>query len=259
MKRVILLTGTIDTSFFGNTGVKLTDLHIRLNQYLDTIYQYITDSVFDEIVFAENSGYPLQKECIEFENLAKQNKKSFEYIIKRCNVEEKNKIQLYGKSYGEASLISYAIHNSRLLENAESFYKVTGRVFLKNSNCICKSSRKNVNEFVVLNKGKWCYTVFFHISKSLYLQLLDNAAEACDESKGKDIETVYYDRLFKTPEKIRCFNCYPDLTGTIGTIGNAAYDQSKIILVIKNILIQFGFFSVNRYKIICELYERWLK
>ena len=40
-------------------------------------------------------------------------------------------VEAFGKGYGEGAIIAYAISRSRLLADAPSFYKVTGRLFVK--------------------------------------------------------------------------------------------------------------------------------
>lgn len=41
MKNVALLTGTINTEIFNNTGNKICDIKERLKQYENSIYRYI--------------------------------------------------------------------------------------------------------------------------------------------------------------------------------------------------------------------------
>ena len=54
----LLLTGTIDPSVFNNNHVVLTDANERLAQYSEVITRFLSDSPFDPVVFAENSGHP---------------------------------------------------------------------------------------------------------------------------------------------------------------------------------------------------------
>ena len=100
MKNVALLTGTINTEIFNNTGNKICDIKERLNQYENSIYRYIRDSEFSTIVFGENSGYPF--EARKFECVANTYGKSFEFVSCPSYVEETIRC---GKSYGEARVI----------------------------------------------------------------------------------------------------------------------------------------------------------
>ena len=69
----------------------------------------------------------------------------------------------------------------------------------------------------------------------------------CDESKGKDIESVYFDLLIKSDINVGTFRKYPDLTGTVGTTGKE-YDRKKVKMFFKNILLKFGYFTLNDKK-----------
>lgn len=240
--RNILLTGTIDPSVFNNTNVKITNSKERLLQYETAIRRYIQESEFNKIVFVENSGYQFDEEV--FKEMAKSYGKKFEFLRVKTDV---NKTIELGKSYGEAILIKEGINKSELLKDESIIYKVTGRIFLKNSRQICKSLNKAMNQFIVFNKSKWCNTMFFKVNKDDFNNVLKDAYLYCDEKKGKDIESVYFDLLSNSNIEIKSFNKYPDLTGIVGTTG-AKYDRSKIKMLIKNILIKFGFFTLNNRK-----------
>lgn len=240
-KTYILLTGTIDSSKFGNTNVKLTDCNERLSQYENAITRYIKKSEFDNIVFIENSGYNFQYK--KFEELAKSYNKKFEFLQVETDIEKTKKM---GKSYGEAILIKRGIEESKLLKEAEYIYKVTGRIFLENSKQICKK-QKDKSEFIVFNKSKWCNTSFFKVRRKDFEEILKDAYKYCNEAKGKDIESVYFDLLMNSNIKVGTFVRYPSLTGIVGTTGNR-YDRSKIKMIIKNILLKFGFFTLNGNK-----------
>lgn len=241
-KNSILLTGTIDTSKFGNTNVKLIDTNQRLNQYENAISNYIADSAFNNIIFVENSGYKFDYE--KFNLLASKYNKNFEFIQVETDIEKTKNL---GKSYGEAILIKEGIEKSKLLRNQKYIYKVTGRIFLKNSKQICKTRENNKSEFIVFNKSHWCNTMFFKVKKDDYEKVLKDAYLYCNEQKGKDIESVYYDLLIKSDIQVKSFSKYPDLTGIIGTTGEK-YDREKWKMFIKNILIKFGFYTLNDKK-----------
>ena len=85
-KTICLLTGTIDANVFNNVGNRICNTSIRLQQYESSITRYIEDSVFDIIVFAENSGYEFDYK--KFEELATDLDKRFEYVACPAYVEE---------------------------------------------------------------------------------------------------------------------------------------------------------------------------
>lgn len=240
MAKAILLTGTINTSVFNNVNVVLTDLNERLRQYSNTIIRYIEDSEFDKIVFVENSGYPFDKNY--FLELAHKYEKEFEYLPFIGN---RDKISSYGKSYGDAECITFGIKNSNILKNEKYIYKVTGRIYLKNSKDICKTQYSCDNEFVVYNDTKWCHTNFFKVKREDYLKFLSDVQEECDDFNKKSIEYIYYERLLSSNMNSSCFSVYPDLIGVIGGSG-ALYDKKRIELIVRNILCLVGYFNIKK-------------
>lgn len=68
------MTGTIKPL----VPIKYCDSRARLKEYCDNITKYISNSNFDVIIFAENSGYDFN--YLEYEKLAKSYGKIFEFI-----------------------------------------------------------------------------------------------------------------------------------------------------------------------------------
>lgn len=110
----LLLTGTIDSSVYNNTGNIIQNVAERLNQYESSIEKYISSTPFDIIVFIENSGYAFDE--LKYKKLAKIYGKEFEFIPgKIC----KDEILAHGKSFGDAYLIAEALEKSSLLVSAK--------------------------------------------------------------------------------------------------------------------------------------------
>lgn len=234
----LLLTGTINPSFYNNTNVVLTNQHKRLLQYETAINYYITNSIFDNIIFVENSSYEFDAK--KFQKLAHEYSKHFEYIP---IITDKNKTIQYGKSYGEADCIYKGVTLSKLLYNEKSFFKITGRVILKNNNKFIKYN-DDKSRFIFRNDLQKCYTVFFKANIEEYNRFFFNVQNLCNESKNIDIETVFYHIVSENQLKIETFKNYPLLYGTIGTTGES-YNDSNIVFFIKNLMARFGMFSYS--------------
>lgn len=236
-KQYLLLTGTIDSQVYNNVGNKITDTKVRLQQYETSLEKYITESVFTDIVFVENSGF--QFDSTKFEKLACENNKRFEFISgKVC----KQEIIEYGKSFGDAYLIYEGLQKSKLLENCEYFYKITGRIFLKNSKKICKTSNKYRNEFIVYEGLGWCLTNIFKANKEDYLKYLGDVWKDCNEKTVNDIEISFYRRLSASDMKISSFEIYPHFDGVMGaTLRN--YSGGIMERTLRNILARMHFFA----------------
>lgn len=210
----VLLTGTIDASVYNNVGNRITDISERLKQYEESISLYITSSAFTNIVFAENSGFPF--EFNKFSELAELNGKKFEYIKCPSYIEDGIK---YGKSFGEMMLINDALEKSLLLRRCEIFYKLTGRIFLYNSNKIVKTYGRHRNEFLVISNQQWCYSNIFKVAKEDYIKYFSDSYTDLKKNK-RDIEFTYFGRVKKAYENgadIGSFNTWPHFGGIMGT------------------------------------------
>ena len=216
-----ILTATIDPSVYNNVNSVLTDVEERLKQYKESFRRYIEESAFTDIVVAENSEYPFDKKY--YEDLAEQHGKRFEYLDCPRHIEE---TIAYGKSYGESTLITDALNMSQLLAETSTIYKLTGRVFLKNSYSIVKTMKKHKNEFLVMDKYSWCYTHVFKFNKQDYYDVFQHADKRIMESKV-NIEHNYYKLIVKNFDRldIGCFRVWPYVLGHHGTTG-ASYNNS---------------------------------
>lgn len=248
MEETILLTGTIDPSFFyidkrlNPINIVLNDTSQRLRQYEDAIQYYITNTPFSKIVFAENSGYSFQEK--KYEALAHEHGKKFEYIRRHLSSEEIHLMQIKGKSYGEADLIDYAMKKSILIKQSDYIYKVTGRVSLRNPWQIL--SEGGGTRFVIKNKIGWCNTEFFEINKKDYFHYFSNSSLLMDDYNAMNIERVWYQIIHDSKIDVRCFRRFPRLHGIIGSTNGKAYDKKWWEYVICDLLCIIGYFNIKR-------------
>ena len=237
---VALLTGTIDSSVFKNTGNKIVDVKERLEQYEKSIEKYIKESVFTTIVFAENSGYPFNFEY--FKNMAAMYQKKFEYIACESYVDDTVK---KGKSYGEARLIEDALKQSALLKDKTTIYKLTGRIFLKNSKEKCRTMKKHRNEFIIYDSKKWCFTNIFKFSKEDYEKYWNNIHTNCNEPEGRDIEREFFKIIEKAVVEgldVGSFRAWPYFDGIQGATLEP-YSGNVIERILRTILCRMKCFT----------------
>lgn len=231
----LLLTGTIDPSKFGNTNVVLTNVDVRRCQYQRALEYYIKESVFDNIIFVENSGAAFDIE--RYKRMALEENKCFEYIYADTDI---SMTLLKGKSYGEASCIEQGVEKSILLKNEKCFYKMTGRILLKNSSSMLTNGA--VSSFLFRHDLQRCYTYFFKVNISDYKKYFGKVKEMCDESKDLDIERAFYDIIMSNKIPVSSFKTYPLLDGVIGTTGNA-YQDKPVVYKTKVLLTKLGLYS----------------
>lgn len=234
----LLLTGTIDSNVYNNIGNIITDIDLRRSQYENAIYRYITETPFTDIVFIENSGFGFDVE--KYKNLAAKHGKRFEFVNGSICREE---ILKYGKSFGDAYLISEALHKSELLQECETFYKITGRIFLLNSKRVCRTYKKSRNEFIIYNRIGWCLTNIFKANKTDYLKVLDTVYLDCNEATANDIEIAFYKRLVSSDIELGSFRAYPYFEGKMGATGRN-YSGNVAERAVRNV---FAFLNGFKY------------
>ena len=234
----LLLTGTIDPRKYDGV-VKNVDE--RLKKYESSIERYICETDFNPIVFVENSDYPFNVD--KYINMAEQHGKEFEFVQGTIRKEE---VKAHGKGYGDALLIYEGLTKSVLLKDVDVFYKMTGRIFLKNSKSILKSRNKHRNEFITYDGMGWCMTYIFKSNREDYLCVLGDIYEQCDDKSLRDIEICFWLRLQKSGLDIGCFNSYPDIDGNMGET-NKPYTRSQTERVMRSLMCKLGVFTINSF------------
>jgi hypothetical protein len=248
-RNLILLTGTIDPTYFNDESVDekinvvLIDPKERLAQYENVISRMIQESAYSDIVFIENTNHYFNSD--KYMEMAAKAGKSFECIRHILSREDRLKLRQLGKSYGEAALIDYAIKNSDLIARVDEIYKITGRVFLKNSAQVVKGKKSCPNQIVSKNKMGWCNTEFFKVNKADYLTHLSMAMEFVNDHSEESIERIYYRLAKKSGMRVKSFPTYPLLSGRVASTVSLTYDQTGWILWAYRILNFLGYFNLK--------------
>ena len=253
---LLLMTATIDSGYFGNTCTKLTDTQERLKQYREALHFYIKESNFDKIVFAENSSSAFEVDY--FTKLAKQNSKSFEYLPVQGDIE---KTKTLGKSYGEAKIIQDFIEKSQLLGGESSFYKITGRLIVRNINQFV--NEKAETRIISQNSYSACVTSFFKLAIEDYWKWFHEGLKGIDEFHGMNIEHAVYRQIDKMQIGVKSFRPYPDISGVIAGTGGK-YDKGRRKLRLFSFLSYCGFFDYHHTeastkKRIAGIHEKYLR
>ena len=213
---ILLLTGAIDLRKYSVPFTSLVGFDVRLSQYHHSI-EYAVDnySTIDKIVFCENTCYDYDFSI--FSKKAKSKGKEFEYLTFQGNYDQ---IQKLGKGYGEGEIIKYALEHSRLLKTESSFYKLTGRLIVKNMDLIIKTTHAG-NAFIFKQKeisdrpSNYFETYFYKVEIALYKQYLIKAYLFCNDNEHKHLEHVFHDELSGLP--LRSFKLPPLVSGILGS------------------------------------------
>lgn len=243
-KTVLLITGCIKPNP-NAFQLSLTDVNLRLQQYIDCIKWSIEFTRFLNIVFVDNSGYPIDNGLIEF---ARKKGKKFEWLSFTGN---EKMIAFCGKGYGEGEIIEYALKNSNLLKEASYFCKLTGRLKVDNINQFINLADMNETYFwtIGLNKLKkissGVETRFYGIPTKTYKDVFVDAYKDVDDKNGMWLEKVFYQRYKMTNIKCRRMALYPDFSGQSGSMG-IDYKTSKPMLMGKTLASALGFYCPRK-------------
>ncbi len=235
-KYPLLMTGTIDPRKYNGEVKSVSE---RLHKYESAITRYICETKFNPIVFVENSDYVLDTK--KYEEMAEKHGKTFEFVKGTVCKEE---VILHGKGYGDAFLIYEGLTKSKALKDVDIFYKVTGRIFLKNSEKVLRSKNKKRNEYISYDGMGWCMTYFFKSNREDYLRILGDVYKQCDDKSLRDIEICFWLRLQESGLDIGSFGTYPDIEGNMGE-SNTPYKRSEVERKFRSLGIKMGVFTMN--------------
>jgi hypothetical protein len=213
MNNILLITGAINISENVNV-VFLKNTEERLIQYIDSI-NYAIENYRDihHIVFCENTNYPYDYTYLK--EKAKTFNKTLNVLSFKGNLDL---ILQKGKGYGEGEIIEYALNNDKLLSESEFFYKLTGKLKVKNMDSITRWIKEE-SAFLARKKreGSVAITYFYKVKTSFFKEYLLPVYARIDEKNLINIEHVYYDALKN--RNISFFRIIPIIEGVSGSTG----------------------------------------
>ncbi len=164
----------------------------RRFHYLCALVAWARPSRVRRIVFAENSNTPFDFSPVV--RLLERAGKEVEVLVFDGNRQAPE----LGKGYGEGEILEHVYRNSRLVQAAPAFYKVTGRLFVSNFDEVSATTvgleAFRLKRWKDGRPGK-AITSFFKCSSDVFeTRLLDAYTQVSDED-GRRIEQVYFGRL----------------------------------------------------------------
>lgn len=232
----LLITGTIKPL----VKIKHCDPLLRCEEYMRNLERYICHSDFSRIIFAENSGYPIDVSYLQ--DMAKEKGKEFLVLDVSMNADART------MSTGEARIMQQALAMCPFLQDEEYIWKASGRVYIRNVNRILdKTKFTNGNIFLYAPKYDSLQTWFCKIKvddlKRHFLteEAIANMRNGCIEYIWMDIWKAHY----KDVSMMR-FPIYPDAEG-INSSGQP-YTLPKHRLIMKEFLLNLGYFTPKANK-----------
>lgn len=236
---VLLITGTININ---SSHVKIVDPKKREIEYLKSFLEYLVVKDIKNIVFCENSQSDLLS--VSLTEIGNKLGINIEILTFKGNT---SAIKKLGKGYGEGEIIEHALNNSKLLIKADNFFKITGRLTLKNFNKILSSMDFNKNYFTKLRNNR-VDTRFYFVQKNFYQNNLLKGYTNVNDDKLIYLEHVFFNIICRNKfEDVTSFKYYPIMLGYSGSTGES-YVESNIKLILKSILNKFGFFKCKGFK-----------
>lgn len=233
----ILFPGTVN--IYTRASIKLVDPAIRLHETKKSIMNLVDKKIFKSIVICDGSNTSIFTES-ELNDLAESGV-NIEQIKFQQNIVE---VERFGKSNGECQTVDYAVHNSKIINQAGGFYKLTPRYHFENiENIIVNFKQKNIfyhyNTWPINIRSPFVMTIFYKCSLDFYREIMSGAIDDCSNDVRGYIESVYY-RLLKKEKSERIYIEYPFFTGIAGTTGGQI---SNDYYLLRNYASKFGFLA----------------
>lgn len=224
--------------------VELKDPIERELLHISALKRWILESNFKSIIICDNSNYVYTK---EFQELASKNNKELEILAFNGNQEKGLE---HGKGYGEGELMEYVMRTSQIIKNYDSFFKVTGKLFVEN--CLLINNINNIknSDFIfsipiinIFSKRKisLVHTTFYYAKVEAFMLHLKDAYLKVRDNEGIYLEHVYFNSLknIKSNSKLSISPMIPMpiVTGVSGSTGDFYYMRNVIKEKIINMLL----------------------
>jgi GNAT superfamily N-acetyltransferase len=222
----LLLTATVQVNR-GVAGVTAPAAEAREADYLENLrYQLHHHPRLRRIVFAENSGWPLDRfaDAIADNPLGKE----VELLQLGCNDFPGH----LGKGYGEALLIDRALAASRLIAESGHVAQLTGRQRISNLTALLSGTPAGVRflcdlrdhgfyeRFGLPAAGRYCDTRFFLFERAFFDRHLRHRYRQAESGTVEhNLEATYYDvvkSLEREPGVLPRFRVEPRYRGRAG-------------------------------------------
>lgn len=230
MKIPVLVTSCISPNA---PLTNLSDENSRLLHTLKAIRELSKNA--DSIVICDGSDYDLTKDIHNDKQII--NKDSIEIIHFKNDTES---VKSYGKGYGEGEIIEYALMNSRYLSNAESFAKITSKLYVDNyKQCIKAFNGKAFFIPVPFLNENMIDTRFYVVNKKIYWDFFANSYKSVRDLDGVYLEHIFFEQIKNNKLKGVIGTTIPKIRGVSGTFNIEYSTDSKVKTLIKELRLKY--------------------
>jgi len=256
---ILLITASLAPSV--KEQVRLVSVEERTEKYVEGLLGWLGCPEVKKIVFAKNCRAKIRGEVLS--RIAGEQGKEIEFV----QVKESGKTAFRGKGYGEGDMILQVLEKSELLGGAESFFKVTGKLYCANwgqvfsfggdaefflmANARGRGAWRNALSpiyksgagsrlmgflrrmrvpwpLLAASPGGWVDTRFYWVKTQFYRERLLCSHERVQDSLAYHLENAFFDDL----EGVQgcCLHSEePVILGTSGTMGTTGGHFSEEI------------------------------
>ena len=229
-----------------STFVELNDPEEREYLHAEALKKWINESNFESIIICDNSNYIYSDELVKLALLKGKKLEVLSFKADQING------FLYGKGFGEGEIMKYIMQNSNLIKVHDGFFKVTGKLFVKNYSLI-----NNVRNFdfifsspLIFFNSKQAvdlvFTNFYYAKIESFKQYLMDSYLNVRDNDGIYLEHVYADALKRCKKRnkklrISTMSPIPMIIGKSGSTGNFYSTTKNLKTSILNILLKTFF------------------
>jgi hypothetical protein len=218
-KRVLIITSTV---YVNSSLTLLVDPEVRVKQYVESILFYLNSASIESIVVCDNSGFDYA-DVESIRTLALAKGKDIECLFFKGDSETIFKL---GKGFGEGEIMNFIFKHSKLLPLCNAFYKVTGRIKVKNIDLMIDYVQPNVNYFQKIRinpflKVALLDTRFYYCSKEVFQNFLVDSHFNVNDPDGFYLEHAYTEELRRNKVRFKNFLILPRYEGISGSHGGS--------------------------------------
>lgn len=201
------------------------DEHTRIRQYMCALVSWARTRRVRRIILGENSNTHFDfSRVVEYLEAAG---KEVELLIFDGNKDSPR----FGKGFGEGEILERVYTHSRLLRETDTFYKVTGRLFVRNFDAVSDNTESRHafrRKYGKPGNPSKVDTTFFKCGLDLFESRLMHAYHQVDDAKRMFIEHMYFNRLSETDAGD--FPLRPELVGQQASTGKVygQYDEEVV-------------------------------
>ena len=225
------------TKTFANFHNFHNDENSRLNESREALFQLISKNLFKQIVIVDGSNNPVLSNA-EIEFFYAQGV----VIEQLLFIQNKELVEKFGKGHGEMQITNFMVENSKLVNKAGGFIKLTPRYFFDNIEKIIPilNQEKIVfffyYPFLIRNFKKYTLSIFYKTTIDFYkTNIFESIVYHSKDTSGL-MESVLFRQIIGLNKKSIKVP-FPFFLGISGTTGKKIRNQYYFF---RNVCSKFG-------------------